>query len=351
MHWMGTTVTKAKSIEGMLKAMGSRLIGFEELIASMKRCELIAGRRKVWDHLAELYSRTKGELLIMGEGADLSDKTVKTDFERLDQTMKEMLGARKRRNVIRVQTVDTWIGWISWLEEMLKAYPRRFTLLFTTERLKFVPQLNIRDKEEVVVVPPEESVDIAYALRIYGKDEEATNAIQSCCTRFSNLIDNSVKVRTSAKLNRLKQSLEAVKSTQVDLLIACEFQTQNKEEKTKFDKPQYRTIQQYFTLDMKVFRKISGSKLAPKYKEFRKRKCENLGDVLHAIYPSRYSGSRKKVDSEKMAGRIVKSVPNGLGVINPDLIVALLEDSRIRGSALDLSRYLSDSLFRVIQKF
>ena len=332
------------------KPIGKGFDEIKELILSMKPVSIIAGRRKVWDHLAGLYTSTKGELQIMGEGADLSDDCVKKDFSRLGKSTQEIL--RKKRNVTRIQTVDTWVAWLKWLGNLMRKFPTRFNLYFTIERLKFVPQLNIRDREEVVSVPPEESIDVAYATRIMGNEEGALSAIQAHRSHFNRMLNISVRFSKPTLIEQLVKNLEAAKKIQTSLLVACEFVTQKKAEKKKFEEPEYRSVQQYFTLDQKLYKGVPWKSLKGTYNKFYTQECKTLGDVLYSIYPQKYSDdSNKRLDEVKMAQRIVKRIPNGSKVMDPNRIAVLLNNEHIRGSALSLSEYLCTSLFYIIQRF
>lgn len=331
------------------KFLIDRFAEIEKLIRSIKRCSLIAGRRKVWNHLADLYKSAKEELLIMGEGADLSDKQVRDDFKGLRMSTIEAL--RKDRNITRIQTFDTWIAWFAWLEELIEKFPVRFSLYFTTERMKFIPQLNIRDKEEVVAVPPEESVDIAYAVRIFGTDPEATRARRASYTHFSRLLRDSIRLRTHTQVRRLRSSIEAVKKFQIDLLVACEFREQQKAEQKIFGKPRYRTIQQYFTLDKSLYDKIPRKKLREKYLVFCGRKCKTLGEVLCCLCPKKYLGDHPgSFNYGDMAERIIERIPLGKDIIDPVITEHFLKNNHIVSSAMDISYCFSNALYFIARK-
>lgn len=347
---MSRKVDKTVCNTDYLKTEFARL---SDLVKSIGRCALIAGRRKVWDHLADMYRGVTADLWIMGEGADLSDEGVRADFKRLRSSTVEALS---KKNVVRVQTFDSWISWYRWLEELISSHSTHFSLYFTTERLKFVPQLNIRDRgEDVVAVPPEESVDIAYAMRIIGQDPEAKRAIRAVCTQFIKLQNDSIPLRTANQVASLRQSVEAIKELQVDLLIACEFVNKRKVELTKahtltkFKAPEYRSIQQYFTLDHNIFKKrfskVSG------YKDFVNSGCKTLGETIAYIFPKKYSASEhKSVNYGEMAQGIIDAIPLGAGNIDPKITEHFLEGKHIVSSAVNISQCLSNAMYFIARK-
>jgi hypothetical protein len=322
----------------------------KEMIRSIMPTSLIARRQKVWDHLADLYTRTDSKLWIMGEGADLSDEEVMKDFSRLGENTKQIL-KNKKVKVVRIQTVDTWVRWFEWILELKKEFYSNFQLCFTDERLKFVPQLNLRDEDELVLVPPEESVDVACGIRIFGNNPDAKSAINAASTNFESILEWSVSLSKATHIANLINCLKVIKEIQKELMIACRFQALMKSNEKKFEPEPYRYVQRYFTLDKEIYDKTNWNSFQDKYAEFRSSNCKNLRDLLLIVDHELCwdVNENQPYDQMGLANHIIQKIPDGGQVMDPNLVAAYLGNEHIRGSALRLIEYLSNSFYYIIR--
>lgn len=123
---------------------------------------LNVGRRQVWERLAGAYARARHELLIMGQGADISTGEIEQEIKQLKEATEEKV--KQGVFLRRVQSIYTWSSWLKWLSRIAQ-YPN-VELYFTIEHPKFIPQLNIIDTNELILVPIESSSKFAHSFHI-----------------------------------------------------------------------------------------------------------------------------------------------------------------------------------------
>ncbi|MCK4815502.1 hypothetical protein KA005_07015, partial [bacterium] len=181
-------------------------------IRSIKQVSLIEGRDCVWDDLAQMYASAQKEIRIWGEGADLSDPSTEKDILRLGDQTKKILADRKI--VTRIQTVDTWSSWLDFQRKLREEYRGTYLLYFTDQQLKFVPQLNIKDRDEVSLVSPEQQRELTYSTRIRKLDSGGSQAIQKHLNDFESLQGRSIRLDNPRHLRRFAEALRKVKRWQ-----------------------------------------------------------------------------------------------------------------------------------------
>lgn len=320
-----------------------------EYMVSAFPISLTTGRRNVWNLLGNVYRKAKSNLLIMGEGADLSDNEVSKDFSYLKDTIKDLL--KKKRMITRIQTADTWVEWFKFLMELKKAYPHNFDLYFTNERLKFVPQLNLVNGNELVLMPPEGSVDVPCAMHIRASNQDAISAINAHNMHFKEALGFSYRFAEVDYTKHLIRCLEAVKTVQTKFLIICRFQTLRKSGQKEFEPELHRAIQRNITLDKKIYDKIRPDTYGINYVDFYSRKCKKLLEALDVVDHELCSNKRgnEACDNLEIANRITQQIPDGQNVMDPHLIAAYLNSEHIRSSALKIIEYLADCFFYIIR--
>jgi len=191
-------------------------------IRSIKPVSLIEGRGHVWDDLAEMYARAQNDMRIWGEGADLSHLSTKKDISRLTEQTKKNL--RDKKIITRIQTVDTWSSWLDWQTKLIGDHPETYLLYFTDQQLNFVPQLNIKDKDEVWLVTPERQRQLTYSIRIRKSDSGGGQAIQKHINDFDNLLrERSNQLVNPTHLSLFAKTLSNVKEWQMLCFLSGEY--------------------------------------------------------------------------------------------------------------------------------
>lgn len=314
-------------------------------IRSIKPVSLIEGRRPVWDNLAEMYASAQNDIRIWGQGADLSHLSTRKDISRLTEQTKTILGDRKI--ITRIQTVDTWSSWLDWQTKLIGDHPETYLLYFTDQQLNFVPQLNIKDKDEVSLVTPEQQRQLTYSIRIRKSGSRGGQAIQKHINNFDNLLrERSSQLVNPTYLSLFAKTLSNVKEWQMLCFLSGEFHSQKKRGFEKFKKPEYISIQRHFTLDHKDFRKFAWDTLNQHYSAYRQSQYPSLGSVLSILT------SDKRLDVDELTKQIISQIwAEGHSLKSKEIAAFLHEDEEdIESTSYRLIRYLSRSLFRILEE-
>lgn len=184
------------------------------------------GNKVVWTLLGYLYERTNSDFWVMAKGADLHHPLMELDIKFLCDKMEEFV-KNPKNNLKRIQPADTWINWLVFLKDHLMYDEREkkdrdnFQLYFTEDPPQFITQVNIKDSDEMVLVPME-GLENSYCFHILDKE-----IIEGHRSDFKTWLARSQGALTSSKiLDVFITNLKTLRELQTHCLIISEFERQ-----------------------------------------------------------------------------------------------------------------------------
>jgi DNA-binding PadR family transcriptional regulator len=339
----GAQAIREIELYGLLQdGIRTKLKEIEQGIDSLVKTGVFLTKTRVgvWNTLGDLYDRADRELLIMGKGADVKCPEVSQQISFLTTSSKKFVDSQKSYR--RIQPIDTWITWLEFLydlkyDETNGQDRENVKIYFTDERPEFIPQINIKDDDELVLVPLEDHSDRAHCFHIFDR-----KIIQNYRSVFLKREETfSEYAATSNILKLFIENARKMREMQARLLVVIEFDKQRKfwtGSNPSLPTMSYEEAQLYFSMDWttwdKVFTKfISDMDLLADFCSSSQRK--DLWQTYTSIF--------KDVSEEKgrlgMTG-IPTFVKDSLGI---DIIESYLKQDRIREAAKDLIRYLSET--------
>ena len=310
-------------------------------------------RVSVWDALGDLYKRADHELLIMGKGADVSHPQVKEDIRHLMKNTEEFV-SKERSEYTRIQPVNTWTTWLQFLRDIKRDSVTgldraNVKVYLIDEQPEFVPQLNIKDSNELILVPLEEDPDRAHCFHVF--DSRLINNHRLDFMEREKAI--SGVSATSKFLDIFVENAKKLREMQSNLLVAVEYDRQCKfwtgpSGSRSVPKMTYEEAQGYFPVDWEMWKNMfieranARDKLGNFCSSKRKEGLDhgNLETDFSLIFEN-------TVDENAVLGvaNIPKFFRDALGL---PVVEMHLKRTDIRDAARDLIRHLSEAVLSKI---
>lgn len=262
--------------------------------------------------------------------------------------------------VVRIQPVDTWVNWIFYQTKLLLntqngREQERYKLILTNEEPRFITQFNIKDDDEIILVPPETEPKRTHSFHIVDEQivETYLSTLSDIGDKYKDFVVNS------RSLNPFASCLQLVRELQTHLLVVSDFCSQRNLWST-VDKGHshiipvsYKEAQSFFPIDYasweEKYANWLGQRGEKQFYIYCKSDCETLGDALSVIFPEEYPDTE---DVSKRVETIFRYFPTApKEVLTKDTkIVAFLEGKDVKESSRSLNKYLSgQSLFSILR--
>jgi len=315
------------------------------MVNGLAQLKYIVGRKQVWDSLGDFYERATYEIKLMGIGADLSESSVKHDIASLQKKTKQVVG----RGIVyrRIQTLNTWICWLESLAELKKdaqSDKDRSTVIisFTTREPKFVPQINIKDKDETILIPAEKSREDTVCFNTRKKD-----FADIYIRNFYQTESTCVGPFSSRALSELAKNLREVKKTQFKIFLCHYFRS-----KKIAEKPTYKIANDAFPLDKMIFKEETMKLVEGNISSFLKTTATNLATDLKHLFPSDFGSIETAEEiADKLANEIASRIP--LLATDEDFIRTVrgfLADNDVISASENALKYLSQAMATILNQ-
>lgn len=215
-------------------------------------------RHRVWDALGDLYLRAKREILVMAKGADVSQPNVGIEIRYLLDSTRQVINENKAYS--RIQPIDTWCSWLEFVRDVKfsnKPYHDRdnVKILLTPERPQFVLQMNIKDDDEIVLVPRETESNPTHGFHVFVK-----SLVENYRSDFFKMEQSlGAYNMTSSALKMFTENVRKIREMQTHLLVVLEFDRQSwfwSGSRARAPALTYLEAQRYFPVDWKLWNLI-----------------------------------------------------------------------------------------------
>lgn len=303
-------------------------------------------RKLVWNSVAHLYNNVREENWVMAQGADLEDKTTNEDISSLLEKMRKCVVEGKVLR--RIQPLNTWLNWLKFLRRLLVDEEgnirSNFQLYLMEDQPEFITQVNIKDDDEVILVPLEKGRQRTYGIHILQK--EIVKGHRSDFEKWQQRCQGPLY--SPKLLDVLVTNLQKLRELQTQCLVIHEIERQRKyySGSNKFTfLMSYDDVQEYFPLDRSLWESWLEEWFASKGKQYLKKYCRtvahnDLSQALGKVFEDKHTLLK---DQEKPVELFAKeSIPAiASDTFTDPVLKSILKKTDVRRASREVIRYVS----------